>query len=335
VRRSAATAARFVDPLVLGRIGNLELLARTVVDGFINGLHRAPHLGVSMDFAEHRAYMPGDDIRRIDWKVFGRTDRYYVKQFEAETNANFSVVLDTSKSMRWASGEISKLDYGKFLGASLAYFSNQQRDRVGCATFDDRGVRDYVPTSAKHLEILLHTIERAGTPQAEAPATAPTTGRLGALFGRGRGSGVTAPAEPAAASLEDVMLVLADRLRRRGIVVVISDFYAEPDSVAAALRHLAGKGQDVIVFHVLDPAELEFPFSEATSFEDLETGVRIPVVPDSVRVRYRALVAAHTEALSKVLANNRIDYTLLNTAEPLDRALFSYLSMRQRMMKVR
>jgi uncharacterized protein (DUF58 family) len=336
--------ARFVDPLVLARIGNLELLARTVVDGFINGLHRAPHLGVSLDFAEHRSYMPGDDIRRIDWKVYGRTDRYYVKQFEAETNADMTVVLDSSKSMRWASGPLSKLDYGKFLGASLAYFSNQQRDRVGCIIYDETGVRDYVPNSAKHLEALLHTIERAGTPAAEPDAAGgggidgPQGGWRGRLSGAAeslrRGRGVAAEVK-ANASLDDVMLVAADRLRRRGFVVVISDFYAEPDAVARALGHLRGKGQDVIVFHVLDPAELDFPFQEATSFEDLETGERIPVVPETVRARYRELVQAHTDALGTALGNSRIDYTLVSTAEPLDGALFRYLSMRQRMMKVR
>jgi len=333
--REGVAGARFVDPKVLARIGNLELLARTVVDGFINGLHRAPHLGVSMDFAEHRAYMPGDDIRRIDWKVFGRTDRHYVKQFDAETNANFSVVLDASKSMRWSSGELSKLDYGKFLAASLAYFSNQQRDRIGGAIYDESGIRDYVPTSAKHLEVLLHTIERAGTPEAAGPAA--EGGRFGALLrgarlGRQAG-GTVAPAE--AVSLDEVMLVLADRLRRRGIVAVISDLYAEPAAVAGAVRHLAGKGQDVVVFHVLDPAELDFPFKDATSFEDLETGERMPIVPDAVRARYRELVAAHRAALGKELLDNRVDYVMLNTAEPLDHALFSYLSMRQRMMKVR
>ena len=155
--RAPATGARFIDPKVLARIDNLELVARTVVDGFISGLHRSPYLGLSIDFAEHRAYMPGDDIRRIDWRVFGRTDRFYVKEFEADTNANFSVVLDISRSMEFGNAGLTKLEYAKFLAASLTYLSNRQRDRVGLVTFDT-DIVDIVPPSAKHLEVVLHTL---------------------------------------------------------------------------------------------------------------------------------------------------------------------------------
>ncbi len=158
----------FLDPKVLARINNLELLARTVVDGFINGLHHSPYLGLSVDFAEHRPYMPGDDIRRIDWRVFGRTDRFYVKEFEADTNANFSILLDISRSMDYGSTGITKLDYGRYLAACLAYFSRQQRDRVGIITFDDDIVY-FVPVSAKHLDIVLHTIDSLSSTKAKAP----------------------------------------------------------------------------------------------------------------------------------------------------------------------
>src|SRR5215467_411217 len=150
--------ARFVDPKILARIGNLELLARNVVDGFINGLHRAPYFGASIDFAEHRGYVAGDDIRRVDWRLYARTDRYYVKQYEADTNANFSVLFDMSKSMAFSSGGVTKIEYGKFLSACLAYLSHRQRDRVGIVTFDEQIVR-YVPPSAKHFNVLLHTLE--------------------------------------------------------------------------------------------------------------------------------------------------------------------------------
>src|SRR5215510_11896036 len=156
----AIPGARFVDPTILSRIGNLELLARTVVDGFINGLHRAPYFGASIDFAEHRGYVPGDDIRRVDWKVYARTDRYYVKQYEADTNTNFSVLLDVSKSMGFSSQGVSKLEYGSFLAACLAYLSHRQRDRVGIITFDQEVV-NYVPPSAKHFNVLLQTLDRA------------------------------------------------------------------------------------------------------------------------------------------------------------------------------
>src|SRR3954468_1179448 len=160
---AAVPGAHLIDPTVLARIGNLELLARSVVDGFINGLHRAPHLGSSTDFAEHRQYMPGDDIRRIDWKLYGRTDRYFIKQYEADTNTNFAVVLDISKSMRYgaseAAGRVSKLEYGCYLAACLTYFSSLQRDRVGLVTIEN-DVSEYIPASAKHLRVILHSLDQ-------------------------------------------------------------------------------------------------------------------------------------------------------------------------------
>src|SRR5918995_1243248 len=204
---SAIPGARFVDPKVLARIGNLELLAKTVVDGFINGLHRSPYFGASMDFAEHRGYVPGDDIRRVDWRLYARTDRYYVKEYEADSNSNFSVLLDVSKSMGF------------------------------------------------------------GT---------------------------------------------------RGVLVLISDLYEEPDAVMEAIGPLRFRGNDLIVFHLLDPAELDFSFAEPSAFEDLESGEQIPIVPDALADQYKALVQAHVDALRERFSANRIDYTLLNTASPLD-----------------
>ena len=300
--RGQKAGASFVDPAVLARIDNLELLARTVVDGFINGLHRSPYLGLSIDFAEHRPYMPGDDIRRIDWRLWGRTDRYYVKEFEADTNTNFVVLLDTSASMGYTSHAVSKLEYGKYLAASLSYFSHGQRDRVGLVTFDAE-VRAYVPPSAKHLDVILHTVDRA------------VAGNEGAL--------------------EPPMLKAAEALGRRGIVAVVSDLYEEPESVVHAVRHLRSKGNDVIVFHTLDPWELDFPFEEAGNFQDLETGAIVPVVPTTQRERYRELVQAHSADLAERFTKERVDYVLLNTANPLDEALFKYLSARERLSRVR
>lgn len=300
--RHSAAGTQFLDPAVLGRIGNLELLARTVVDGFLTGLHRSPYLGFSMDFAEHRPYMPGDDIRRIDWKLYARTDRHYIKLFEADTNANFSVLLDLSASMSYGSHSLTKLDYARYLAACLAYFSNKQRDRVGLVTFDHEVV-DYVPPSMKHLDTILHTLDRA------------KAGRPGSL------------AEP--------ILRITEMLGRKGILVVISDFYEEPDDVLSALGPLRARGHDVIVFQVMDPAELEFPFQEASGFEDLETGEQIPVIPGKLRSDYLAMVNAHLAALEKRFTDNRIDYRLLNTSEPLDAALFEYLLSRERMNKAR
>lgn len=294
--------AQFVDPKALARIHNLELLARSVVDGFINGLHRAPHLGFSLDFAEHRSYEPGDDLRRVDWRLFARTDRYYVKQFEADSNSNCVVALDVSKSMRFGSQGITKLDYGRYLAASLLYLSSTQRDRVGLVTFDT-DVIEYVPPSAKHLEYALFALDRVGE--------------------RGPGS-LAAP-----------LLKMTDRLRRRGIVAIISDLYEEPDAVARAITPLKYQGHDVVVFHVLDPAEIDFPYDEAASFGDLESDERMPIVPESVRDQYKALVQAHIDALSKRFTDNRIDYALFRTSVPLDYALFRYLSMRERLSRVR
>ncbi len=310
---SALRGARFVDPSVLARIGNLELLARTVVDGFINGLHRAPHLGFSLDFAEHRGYEPGDDLRRVDWRVFARTDRFYVKQFEADSNANCLVALDTSPSMRYGSGALTKLDYGRYLAASLLYFSHLQRDRVGLATFD-AALRDYVPPSARHLDYALYALDRLD--------------REEAADHRGDGA---APAP----GLAGPLLTLTERLSRRGIVAVVSDLYAEPDAVARAVRPLRFRGHDVVVFHVLDPAELAFPFTGAATFEDLETGWRMPVVPEAVRDEYRRLVRQHIDALGRLFVDSRIDYALFDSSVPLDYALVRYLATRERLTRVR
>jgi uncharacterized protein (DUF58 family) len=296
--------ARFIDPSVLARISNLELLARTVVDGFINGLHRAPHLGASMDFAEHRAYMPGDDIRRIDWKLYARSDKYFIKEFEADTNVNFSILLDISKSMNFAGtpGSITKLDYAKYLAACLAYFSSKQRDRVGMCTFDD-DVRDYIPPSAKHLHVILHALERV------------KAGRKG--------------------NLDRPLVRLSESFRRKSLLVLISDFYDEPRNVLESVTHLKGKGNDVIVMHILDRNEIEFPYDDASNFQDLESDEKIPIVPYALRDKYRALVQAHVTELQNLMSQNRIDYALFNTSQPLDLALFSYLANRERLMRVR
>jgi uncharacterized protein (DUF58 family) len=306
----------FLDPAVLARIGNLELLARVVVEGFINGLHRSPHLGASTDFAEHRAYMPGDDIRRIDWRLFARSDRHFVKEFEADTNTNVLLLLDVSPSMHYrsAGAAISKLAYGCYLAAALAYFSSHQRDRVGLATFD-RDVIDYVPCSAKHLQLVLHALDRAGhVPRPTAPVA---------------GSGA------APARLRPPLRKLAESVRRRSLVVLLSDFYEEPDDVMDAVTFLRGRGNDVVAFHLLDPDELRFPFDEAVNFVDVESGERLPIVPDYLRRQYRELVAAHIAELERRFRERRVDYAQFDTSRPLDRALFDYLLARQRFTRVR
>ena len=293
---------QFLDPAVLSRIGNLELLARTVVDGFLQGIHRSPHLGMSLDFAEHREYMRGDDIRRIDWRLFARTDRFYVKLFEAETAADFMVALDVSNSMSFGTHSVTKLDYARYLAAALCFFSQKQRDRVGLATFDHEVV-DYVPPSTRHLQLILHTLARA------------KPGRPGML--------------------RDPLMRLGDNLHHRGILLVISDFYEEPEQVLDSIRHLRARGHDVIVFHLLDPAELEFPFESAASFRDMESAEMIPIVPDELEAEYRARIGEHTRELARLFQGSRIDYTVLDTSKPLDYALFQYLSSREKLARVR
>jgi uncharacterized protein (DUF58 family) len=298
----AIPGARFVDPKILARISNLDLMARTVVEGFINGLHRAPFFGASIDFAEHRGYVAGDDIRRVDWRVFARTDRFYVKQYEADTNTNLNILMDVSKSMKFSARGIPKIEYGSFVAACIGYLAQRQRDRVGIITFDN-DIVEHVPPSAKHFNVMLHTLDNA---KAE---------RRGDLI---------AP-----------LTKMAEFFKRRGILVLISDFYEEPENVLEAIKPLKFLGNDLIVFHVLDPAEIEFGYDEASSFEDLESGEQMPVVPQSLAKEYRQLIAAHIESLRAKFSDHRIDYTLLNTGEPLDRALFSYLSSRERLMRVR
>ncbi|MEW6322031.1 MAG: DUF58 domain-containing protein [Acidobacteriota bacterium] len=293
--------ARFVDPAVLARVSNLELVARSVVDGVINGLHRSPFFGASVDFAEHRGYVPGDDIRRVDWRVYARTDKYFVKEFEADSNSNFSVLVDVSKSMAYGA-RVSKLDYARTLAACLTYLVHQQRDRVGLATFDE-DVVDYVPPSAKHLEAVLHTLDRA---------RAVRPGRFGAPVRK-----------------------LSEHFGRRGIVAVVSDLYEEPSEIFDALGLIRFRGNDVILFHVLDPSEIDFDFADPSAFQDLETGEQLPIVPDALAESYRAQIRAHLADLESRANANRIDYTLLNTRVPLDHALFAYMSIRDRLTRVR
>ena len=302
ISTSSIPGARFVDPKVLARIGNLELVARSVVDGFINGLHRTNVFGASVDFAEHRGYVAGDDIRRVDWRLFARTDRYYIKEYEADSNANFSVLLDASKSMGFASQGLSKLEYGKMLAGCLTYLVHRQRDRVGLVAFDQEVV-EHVPPSAKHMETVLHVLDRLQ------------------------------PSRPG--SLREPLHRLAEHFGRRGVLVVISDLYEEPDAIIEALGPLRFRGNEVVVFHLLDPAELDFDFKDASAFEDLESGEQIPIVPEALREEYRRMIRAHIEAITERCKGARIDYTMLQTSQPLDHALFSYLSMREKLMKAR
>jgi uncharacterized protein (DUF58 family) len=289
----------FLDPAVVARLGTLELKARTIVEGFLSGLHRSPFKGFSVEFAEYRQYIPGDDLSTIDWKVFARSDRYYVKKFEEETNLDCHLMLDVSGSMAYGSGAMTKFEYGACLAAALGYLMNRQRDAVGLMAFDDRIVQ-MLPASARpgHLRGLLITLERL-TP--------------------GRETNLSRPLHQ-----------LADSLSKRGMVVLISDLLDDAEAVIRGLKHFHFRGTDVIVFHVLDPDEIEFPFERATRFEDLETRDEVMAVPAVVRGHYVKEMSALIDRYRRDLGAAGIDYHLLRTSEPLELALLSYLSTRAR-----
>ena len=295
-RGRVGPGAQFLDPLVLQRIGNLELVAHGVVEGFLQGLHRSPFLGQSMDFAEHRPYAPGDDPRRVDWKVYARTERYYVKEFEAETNTNFTVLLDRSHSMAFGEGEISKFDYSRFLAACLSFLARKQGDRVGILTFDSK-VRDVVPCSARHLERVLVTIDRANADQQGDFALA----------------------------LKDV----TSRRTRKGLVALITDLYLESEKLRGPMNRLREIGNDVMVFHVLDPAERDLPYEGKLTLEDMETEEILPMTPEQLRDDYREMVAGHVAEVVRVLSSTGADHVLVDTSRPLDNVLFHYLLARQ------
>jgi len=292
----------FLDPVLLSRISDLPLLARTVVDGFMHGLHRSAKKGLSLDFAEHRQYQPGDDLRRIDWKAYARTDRFYVKEYEADTNAGVLFALDVTGSMDYASGPVQKFTYARMLVASLAWLTQRQGDRVGLATFAETLV-EVIPPSTRHLNLMLFALGRA-KPVGE--------GRLPLAIDR-----------------------VADVATRPGIVVIVSDCYDEPAAIGRSIDTLRARGHDVIVFHLLDPAEDDFPFDAAAVFEDGESGLRLPLRPDEVKGRYLKLWQAHRAALEARCAAAGVDYIPLRTDAPLDVALYKYLDHRLSRSRVR
>jgi uncharacterized protein (DUF58 family) len=295
----SARERQFLDPAVVARLGNLELKARTVVEGFLSGLHRSPFKGFSVEFAEYRQYIPGDDLSTIDWKVYARSDRHYVKKFEEETNLNCHVMLDISGSMAYGSGGITKYQYGQCLAASLAYLMNRQRDATGLAAFDERIVT-MLPASARpgHLNAILVTLDRLEL---------------------GTETNVSKPLHQ-----------LADSLSKRGMVVLISDLLDDPERVIRGLKHFRFRGTDVIVFHLLDPDELAFPFERATRFEDMETQDEVLAVPVVVRDHYLKAIGGLIDRYKRELGAAGIDYQLLTTDQPLELALLAYLSTRGR-----
>jgi len=288
---------RFIDPNILSKLSGMELRARTVVEGFISGLHRSPYRGFSVEFAEYREYTPGDDTRFIDWKVYARSDRYYLKQFEEETNLSCHILLDASASMNYGSGGLTKLQYASYVAASLGYMIFQQRDAVGLLTFDQE-ITHFVPSRHKkgHLLSVLRHLEKV-----------------------------------TAAKQTDIAIPLhqlAETLNKKGLMILISDLLDEPEAIMNGLQHFRFKGHDVIVFQVMDETELNFPFTNATKFIDMEGPAQFLTIPTLVRETYLKNLNRHMEYLKKECSLLKIDYEVLNTSKPLDFALFTYLSNR-------
>jgi uncharacterized protein (DUF58 family) len=294
----AETAKNYFDPKVLAGISSLALRARWVVEGMMSGIHRSRAKGFSVEFEEHREYSPGDEIRRIDWKALGKFDRYFIKEYEDETNLRAYLLLDASASMNYASDGMTKFDYACTLTASLAYLILKQQDAAGVVTFSNR-IENFVPPRAKrdYLVQILHALETRG------PGGETNVGKI----------------------LDDI----AGQIERRGLIVLVSDLLDEPEAILKGLKQFRFKGNDVIVFHLLDQAELDLPFEGNILFEDLEAAdLRVIADPRAIRSTYRQVVEEFITRIRKECHDNSIDYQLISTATPLDRALASYLSWR-------
>jgi uncharacterized protein (DUF58 family) len=291
---------RYFDPEGLARVGHMELVARQVVEGFLTGRHRSPYHGFSIEYLDHRQYTPGDEIRSIDWKILARTDKYYVKLFEDETNLRAYILLDCSKSMTFKSGELSKLDYGSYLAAALSYLMLHQNDAVGLVLFDSE-VRQFLTPRARPTQFrrILELLDNP-TPREDTDV------------------GVV---------LHDV----AEQIKRRGLVIVISDLIDDEAKVANGLQHFRHNNHEVIVFHVLDDAELTFPYDRLTRFKDMEGAGRVVANPKSLRNRYLARIHSFIEGLKAACFERNVSYNLANTKEPYDHFLAAYLEKRSRL----
>ncbi|MEE9169025.1 MAG: DUF58 domain-containing protein [bacterium] len=290
---------RYLRPEVVSRLGRLDLIARMVVEGFIIGLHRSPYHGFSVEFAQHRQYMPGDDTKYLDWKVFGKTERFYIKEFEEETNLKCYILLDTSASMSYQSREITKLQYATYLSAALSYLMLNQQDAVGLVVFDQK-IRKYLPPKAvksylKQLLLTLHVSK--GSRRTDISAT---------------------------------FHEMADRIKRRGLIIVISDLFDDFSKILSGLKHFRHNKHEVIVFHILDPLERKFDFHGDVVFEDLETGDQIVTQPAHIKKEYQREFGRVIKQFQRECRENQIHYVLMDTGESFEKALFEYLVKRKR-----
>jgi len=292
----------YLRPEVLSRIAKLDIRARLIVEGFISGLHKSPYHGISVEFAEHREYSPGDDLKHLDWRVFARSDRFYIKQYEEETNLVSHILLDSSESMRYASGAMSKYDYGCSVAAALAFLLLRQQDSVGLVLFDEE-IRVRIPPSAKPPTLMNMAREMASVRPRKKTAIGNTLHRL------------------------------AEEARRRGLVVLISDLFVPTDDLKKGLKHFRYTGHDVLVIQVLDEFELTFPFDGNVRFKGMEEMPSLLVEPRPLRRAYLDAVGRFTSEVGSWCKDNRIDYALLSTADRLDVALTQYLASRSRIRR--
>jgi len=287
----------FLDPKVLASLDSLELRARVAVEGFLSGLHKSPHRGFSVEFNDYRNYYPGDDMRHVDWKLYAKSDKFYIKQYEDETNVRCFILVDISASMDYSSGGITKLDYARTLAAALAYFINRQRDAVGLITFDDQ-IRDFIPAKCRQLHLI----------------------RILRVLANVESGTKTDTVKP----LSD----LASHLRKKSLVILISDMLDDEKRVINALQNLRSMGNDVITFQIMDNAELNFPFTEASEFIDLESNESYITSPAAIKKAYLYNINEFLEYCRKQCQSSGVDYCLINTDSPLDEALSSYMAKR-------
>ena len=292
---------KYLDPETVSKLKGMELKARMVVEGFIAGLHKSPYHGFSVEFAEHRQYMPGDNIRDIDWKVYAKSDRYYIKQYEEETNLKAYLLMDCSASMAYRSGDrIPKLDYAGLLAGALSYMMLRQRDAVGLVTFDET-IRRYIPPRSKsgHLHVLLTEVA-AQTPSLKT-------------------------------NIATALHEMAERIKRRGLVILLSDLLDEADQIISGLKHFRYNQHEVIVFHILDPRERDFAFPREAIFKDMETGEEITTLPYQMKKHFSQAVTAFADQIAYACRQSNIDYHPIDTAMPFDKALYAFLAKRERL----
>lgn len=291
---------KYLEPEMVARLNNMSLRARLVVEGYIIGQHKSPFHGFSVEFAEHRTYGPGDEIRHVDWKLYGKTDRYFVKQYEEETNLRSYILLDTSRSMEYKSNKISKLDYGNYLAAALAYLMINQQDGVGLTLFDNK-IQKFIPSRSRpsHINAILTQLDTISS-------------------GKDTNVGI-------------VLHEMAERIKKRGLIILISDLFDETENIMKGLKHFRHNNQEIIVFHIMDRKELDFNFTNRTKFKDMETDEQITTEPWKIRKIYQEAIQSYQNELRLRCREQKIDYVPLLTNQNLDLALNEYLKKRQRL----